>query len=141
MEMPVSRDNLIPSTPPIPRGVPADFPAMMWKPDGSSYVANSAAEVQPDSTPYHPDSAPAPEAVKAAYPAKPTQPNAQFPLTRKEVVKHLEDGGIDFKHNAPHAVLYGLLLEAVKNALIASEVPFDAESTDAPALLELLPKV
>lgn len=136
----MSRDNLIPSTPPIPRGEPAAFPAMMWKADGSSYVANSAGEVQPDSTPYHPDSAPTPEVVKAAdLGAKPPKPT--LPLTRKEVVKHLQDGGIDFAQNTPHAELYALLLESIKNALVAAEVPFDAESTDAPALLELLPKV
>lgn len=138
----MSRDNLIPSTPPIPRGEPADFPAMMWKPDGSSYVANSAAEVQPDSTPYHPDSAPAPEVVKQADKSEAgNKTQAQFPIKRRDVVKHLQEGGIQFDNTASHAELYALLLTAVKNALIASEVPFDAESTDAPALLELLPKV
>lgn len=136
----MSLANVISHAKTLPGGNPSAFPALMWKPDGTTYTANSAGEVQPDSTPYHPDSAPVTEAVKAADPgAKP--PKTTFPLTRKEVVKHLQDGGIDFAQNTPHAELYALLLESIKNALVAAEVPFDAESTDAPALLELLPKV
>jgi hypothetical protein len=131
----MSLANVITPDKTLPGGNPSAFPAMMWKPDGSSYLAADESEVQPDSTPYHPDNAP----EKA--PAKILAPAVQAPkMTRDEIVKHLTEGGIAFDPTMKDKKLYALLVTALKNALAAARIEFDPESNDAPALLELLPK-
>ena len=127
----MSADNLISATKKLPNGNPTPFPAMYWHADGSNYIANSAADVLPNTTPYHPDGTRVePE----------TTAELALPLTKDEVIEHLTAGGVKFKERWTHQRLYDLLLESIKNALVEAKIEFDAASTDAKALLEHFPK-
>lgn len=121
----MSLANVISRAKLLPGGNPSPFPAMYWRADGSVYVAATAAEIEPDTTPYHPNSAPDHDALN---------------MTKAEVIQHLTAGGIPFKANKSLAALYALLLEGVKNALVADGIQFDPTTADAKALLELFPK-
>lgn len=129
----MSIDNVIRPHTTLPRGARGDFPAMYWKEDGESYIANNENEILPGSTPYHPSNA-----TDKAPPA--AKPAPAFSLTKQEVVKHLMAGGVKHKATQSHAALHDLLLTSVKNALTEADIAFDPESTDAAALLELFPK-
>lgn len=127
----MSLANVIKPSSGLPKYVHKDFPALMWKPDGTTYVAASAADVLPDSTPFHPSNAPT---VKPAAQAT-TGPT----LTKEETVEQLKAGGIAHNPAASHSKLYNLLLNGVKAALVQADIVFDETTTDVKALLALLP--
>lgn len=125
--------NIIKAASTLPKYTHSDFPAMYWKPDGTSYRADSAADVAEGDTPYHTSAAPAAATkVEAAAPVKPT-------LTKAETVAALNSGGVEHDAAKPHKILYELLLTSVKAALSEAKVDFDDTSTDAKDLLAKLP--
>lgn len=127
----MSIDNVIKPTSHLPKYIRSEFPALYWKADGTSYTAKSADDVVAGSTPYHPSNAPK-EEVKA--------PGANdLPLTKDEVLAHLQEGGIAHNPNKSHGKLYDLLLAAVKAALDEAKVPYAADETNVKVLLALLP--
>jgi hypothetical protein len=111
----------------------AKFPGMRWHPTtGENQVFQSAEDVPEGYLDYHPSNPPeGAEPVKAA-------PDA-LPMSREEIVKELSEGGIAFKANAKTEKLYGVLVEAVKAHLTASEIEFP-ETANGPELLALVPK-
>lgn len=134
----MSLANVIKPTSRLPQYVHKDFPAMFWNQEtGEPVTVNSEAEIPEGYKPYHPNSERAQEAAALAA----AQAPAGLPLTKEEVLAHLEQGGIAHNPAKSHKNLYNLLLTSVKNALAQAEIEFDAESTDVKALLELLPKV
>lgn len=134
----MAEHNIIRPSSSLPKYTHSDFPALYWKPDGTNFTANSAADVAEGDTPYHPNSAPvaAPKVatpkVEAAAPVKPT-------LTKAETVAALNSGGVEHDAAKPHKTLYELLLTSVKAALSEAKVDFDDTSTDAKDLLAKLP--
>lgn len=127
--------NIIKPTSNLPKYQHSDFPALFWKPDGTSFTANSAADVAEGDTPYHPKNAPVEaDKVEAAPPVtgKPT-------LNKAETVAALASGGVEHDPAKSHKSLYELLLDSVKAALTEAKVEFDTASTDAKELLAKLP--
>lgn len=59
------------------------------------------------------------------------------PLTRAEVVAALTAGGVKFDNHAKAAVLTGVLVQALKEALASNNVAFDENATPR-ALLKLV---
>lgn len=115
---------------------PTPFPALMWDAEtGESKVFARAGDVPAGWLNHHPDDKDPAKQPPAPIAEKPPV----LPMTRKEVVQALKDGGIEFAANAPHAALYDLLLIGVKSALTEAQITFDPESTDAKALLGLFP--
>lgn len=129
----MSIENVIKPTSHLPKYKHSEFPAMYWKADGSNYVAKTAADVLPDTTPYHPDNAPKVEAKAPAPGAN------ELPLSKDEVVAALSEGGITHNPNKSHAKLYSLLLAAVKAALDEAAIAYDAAETNVKTLMALLP--
>lgn len=132
------------------------FPTHRWdSKTGLMSVANSAADVKPDSLPCHPNDPDRAEKVKAdpvaavtstaASPTSSATKPAASPvaphksMSRADVLKALEEGGVDIPQDASHADLYATLVASVKAALAQAKIPFDATSTDAKALLALIP--
>lgn len=108
------------------------------------YGPNGAAEIfhHSDDVPEGWTDNPADHAEKAEKPPAPPKAadnDAALPMTKKQVVEALADGGIEFKPRASHAALYELLVENLRKALTEAEIAFAADA-DATALLELLPK-
>jgi hypothetical protein len=128
-------ENVISTAKTLPRGNPSPFPAMYWRANGESYIANTGSEIEEGSTPYHPDNAPA----KAETPSEPQKAGAPT-LTKEETILQLQAGQIEHDPALSHKKLYVLLLSGIKNALTAANIEHDATSTDAKALLELFPK-
>lgn len=129
----MAEHNIIRPSSSLPKYTHSEFPALYWKPDGTSFTANSAADVTEGDTPYHPNSAPvAAPKTEAAAPVKPT-------LTKAETVAALNSGGVEHDAAKPHKTLYELLLTSVKAALSEAKVDFDDTSTDAKDLLAKLP--
>lgn len=114
-------------------------PTMAWEPKtGESKIFNHPDDVPAGWLDTHPDnlaSVTKPEPDKA--PDAPTKA-APLPLTRKEMVKALQDGGIAFDPAAKVDVLYSVLTEAVQKFLITAEIEFDP-ALDTKALLALVP--
>lgn len=126
--------NIIRPSSGLPRYAYKDFPAMFWNQDtAESKIVNSADEVPAGWKPYHPSSADKAKPVQEQPAAKPT-------LTKAEVIQHLTAGEVEHNTTASHKSLYELLLTSVKAALTDAKIPFDENSTDAKALLELFPK-
>ncbi len=125
----MAQANVITANTTLPGGARTPFPAWYWRADGVSYLANSDAEIEPGSTPYHPDNAPA------------AKPKADaLTLSKKETITQLKAGEIKHDPQASHADLYALLVAGIKNALSTANIEHDANSNDAKALLELFPK-
>lgn len=109
-------------------------PTMAWHPEtGESKIYNHPSEVPEGWLDTHPDNVP-----KAPKPA-PSPVEDKLPMTRKEIVAALTEGGLQFDPKAPVKVLYAQLTDAVKSALTDAGVSFD-DAADTKALLEKLPK-
>lgn len=109
-------------------------PTMAWHPEtGESKIFKHPSEVPEGWLDTHPDNVP-----KVVKPAAPVADD-KLPMTRKEIVAALTDGGLQFDAKAPVKVLYAQLTDAVKSALTDAGVEFDA-AADTKALLEKLPK-
>jgi hypothetical protein len=123
--------------------VDRDYPAMKWDPvSGEARTFTKAAEVPEGWLDTHPANVanvakPAPDNKKVVEAAAKAAP---LPLTRKEMVKALQDGGIAFDPAAKVDVLYAILTEAVKKFLTTAEIEFDP-AMDTKALLALVPPV
>lgn len=119
------------------------YPAYKWHPEtGEQKLFTKAGDVPQGWLDTHPSNLSEDDKARLADAAK--APEAQtkaapLSLTRKEVVKALQDGGIQFDPAAKVDVLYAILTEAVKKFLTEAEVEFDP-AADTKALLELLPK-
>lgn len=112
-----------------------NFPAMKWHPaTGEMRVFTKADDVPEGWIDTHPCNITADAVGKA-----PTAPTSNLSMKRKQVVRALTDGGIDFAADASHADLYALLVEKLQATLTEAEIAFDP-AADAAALLELLPK-
>lgn len=119
----------VPSTA-TPKNLGGDFPALKWDPEtGECREFTKAGDVPAGWLNTHPNNLPKAEKVEPA----------PLPLSRKEVLKALKDGGIEFAASADHRSLYDLLLQSVKASLTEAGIAFDAESTDAKELLGLFP--
>lgn len=112
------------------------FPALMWHAvTGEVGLFTKAEDVPEGYIDTHPNNL-----ASVTQPAA-EQPNAPAALsmTRDEIVKALEEGGIPFKPNASDKKLHNLLVFKVKEVLQAAEIEFDDACTDAKILLGLLP--
>jgi hypothetical protein len=113
---------------------PKKFPGMRWHPiTGENQIFQAESEVPEGYLNYHP--ANPPEGVEKALETKPEA----LPMTRKEIVKVLNDGGIIFDPKAKVPALYDLLVASLKAHLIASETAFP-ETATGPELLALVPQ-
>ena len=119
-------------------GKDQSYPAMKWDPvTKESRVFNKASEVPDGWLDTHPDNLEnMPQPVKAPEVQAKAVP---LPLTRKEMVQALQDGGIPFDPASKVDVLYAILTEAVKKFLTDADIAFDP-AADTKVLLGLLPK-
>src|SRR5581483_9866922 len=105
-------------------------PTMAWHPEtGENRVFPHPSEVPEGWLDTHPSNA-----SKAAEGGD-KNPGDKLPMTRKEIVAALNDGGISFDKQAKTSALYAQLLDAVKSALTEAGVEFDVNA-DAKVLLE-----
>lgn len=113
------------------------FPALMWHAvTGEVGLFTKAEDVPEGYIDTHPNNLanvaqPAAELVAA--------PAVILSMTRKEIVKALEDGGIQFNPRAKAVELHDLLVAKVKEVLKNMELEFDDACTDAKILLGLIP--
>lgn len=111
------------------------FPAFKWHPKtGESQIFNAEHEVPDGWLDTHPDNVKADEKADDKTPL-----SAKLPMTKKEIVKALVEGGIDYDTAAPASVLYGFLDEKLREHLTAAQVEIP-EGADVPALLALIAK-
>lgn len=117
----------------------ADFPSWRWDPETKEGRVFDRAEDVPEGwLSRHPDHQADDTTTALTKPADPDK------LTREEIVKALNDGGIEFKKNMGTAALEKLLRESVGAFVIGvegstlSQTEVDDMSTKA--LLALLPK-
>jgi hypothetical protein len=109
------------------------FPGYRWHPEsGDCRIFDKAEDVPEGWLESHPGS------LDQAAPAADKAYDA-LPLSKKEIVAALDEGGVSFKKNAPVAALYALLMENLKKALTEQEIAFP-EDADAKALMDLFPK-
>ena len=128
----MSLDN-VPKAPGVARPkAPAEYPKYFWSPSGEQMVANSIGDVPAGYTPYSPLDT---ERAAAATGVK----SAAEPMTKKEVVNALKEGGIAHDAAASHSSLYALLLSGVKTALTEANIAFNSDETDVKKLLGLFP--
>lgn len=118
-------------------------PVIKWHPEtGKPQTFNNADEAPAGFVDEHPNNM-EPEDRKAAIAklraSKPEKVEKAKPMTRKEIVATLTDGGILFDGKADTATLEGVLVDAIKAHLTAVEIEFsnDADTRD---LLALVPK-
>lgn len=112
------------------------FPGMRWNPDTcENQVFQSAEEVPAGWVDYHPSNPP--EAVESVELVK-AVPDS-LPMSRKEIVKVLNDGGISFDAKAKVPALYDLLVDSLKAHLTEAKIEFPASAT-GPELLALVPQ-
>jgi len=107
------------------------YPALKWHPEnGECRLFHSEASVPKGWLDQHPRNL-KPESVDPAAPAP-------LPMTRKEIVDALNNGGISYDPKAKVSVLYDQLTVAVKEALTTADISFD-DDADTKELLALLP--
>lgn len=116
---------------PPPRG-PVDFPAMFWDPKtGKPKVYQKVEDVPEGHLSAHPDD----EAAVAHVAVKPEYERV---LSRTEIIKELQNGGVQHRATEGTEVLYKRLVDSLKKALTEGGIKFPADA-DAKALLKLLP--
>jgi hypothetical protein len=121
--------------------VDRDYPAMKWDPvSGEARTFTKAVEVPEGWLDTHPANVANVAKQEAPKTAEAPAKAAPLPLTRKEMVKALQDGGVAFDPAAKVDVLYAILTEAVKKFLTTAEIEFDP-AMDTKALLALVPPV
>ena len=108
------------------------YPALKWHPEtGDCRLFHNEASVLKGWLDQHPRNL-KPENVDPAAPAP-------LPMTRKEIVDALNNGGISYDPKSKTTVLFDQLTVAVKEALTEADISFD-DAADTKELLDLLPK-
>lgn len=111
--------------------MPKEFPKMLWDADGNVHLCNGPADVDPSWTNYHPN-----DVEKAAAKAEKAAVVSAV-MSRDDIVAALNQGGVEFKKNAPTPALYKQLVAALRSELDQRGVQYPADA-DAPALLALV---
>lgn len=116
------------------------YPAMKWHPEtGEARAFTKAGDVPDGWLDTHPNNISVVDKAAANNKDVVGKP-VPLPLTRKEMVAALQQGGIAFDPAAKVDVLYAVLTEAVKKFLTDAEIEFDP-ALDTKALLALVPPV
>lgn len=119
-------------------------PTMMWHPETGKPTTFDHPDDVPagyvDTHPQNLEPAERKAAIAKLRVEKKTKgaPEAK-PLTRKELVAALTEGGIEFDGNAETAALDKTLADAIKAHLTEAEVEFEADA-DTRTLLSMVPK-
>lgn len=119
------------------------MPIMKWHPEtGKSQIFDHPDDAPAGYVDEHPNNmepADRKAAVAKLRNEKKTKGEAPKPLTRKEVIASLTDGGIEFDGNAETPALEKTLADALKVHLTEAGVEFEADA-DTRTLLTMVPK-